>query len=262
MSAYNSLINFMGDLYENNEFVRALLDAEGTIKGKAGEFFTLSEIKKIDGYHKELNNILIPLGNNKTEIDLLVIHEKGLFVFESKNYSGWIFGNEKNKHWTQSFNRDTRYNFFNPVMQNEMHLSALEKLLNIDKNKMYSYIVFSERCELKDVPKDTDRRKIFKRDRLIPVVNNDISSRNECFSKEEIEMLYEVLMAYKPDKSEMKEHKERVRKYSSGYTCPKCGNGLVLRKGQYGRFIGCSGFPSCRFTRPATELDVAHFSKD
>jgi DNA topoisomerase-1 len=33
-----------------------------------------------------------------------------------------------------------------------------------------------------------------------------------------------------------------------GRECPDCGNPLVYREGRYGRFIGCSTFPKCRFT--------------
>lgn len=33
-----------------------------------------------------------------------------------------------------------------------------------------------------------------------------------------------------------------------GRDCPTCGNPLVFREGRYGRFIGCSTFPKCRFT--------------
>ncbi|MGZ7095957.1 MAG: DNA topoisomerase I [Methanobacterium sp.] len=31
--------------------------------------------------------------------------------------------------------------------------------------------------------------------------------------------------------------------------CPQCGNQLIKRMGRYGEFIGCSGFPKCRFTK-------------
>ncbi|MDO4303523.1 MAG: exonuclease domain-containing protein [Bacillota bacterium] len=31
--------------------------------------------------------------------------------------------------------------------------------------------------------------------------------------------------------------------------CPVCGCELVLRKGRFGMFYGCSGFPGCRYTR-------------
>ncbi|HSH03967.1 MAG TPA: type I DNA topoisomerase [Anaerolineae bacterium] len=33
-----------------------------------------------------------------------------------------------------------------------------------------------------------------------------------------------------------------------GRECPECGNDLVYRQGRFGKFIGCSNFPSCRFT--------------
>ena len=34
-------------------------------------------------------------------------------------------------------------------------------------------------------------------------------------------------------------------------TCPACGNALVLRKGKFGKFYGCSGYPNCRYTKNA-----------
>lgn len=56
-------------------------------------------------------------------------------------------------------------------------------------------------------------------------------------------------------KEETKEHiqevkttiKETKKKIKAG-TCPKCGGELVLRKGKYGKFYGCSNYPKCRFT--------------
>lgn len=37
--------------------------------------------------------------------------------------------------------------------------------------------------------------------------------------------------------------------------CPRCGEDLVVRDGRYGRFMGCTGFPQCRYTRDVTEAD-------
>ena len=31
--------------------------------------------------------------------------------------------------------------------------------------------------------------------------------------------------------------------------CPKCGGKLIMRDGKYGKFIGCSNFPKCRYTQ-------------
>lgn len=36
---------------------------------------------------------------------------------------------------------------------------------------------------------------------------------------------------------------------TNGEVCPKCGGKLIMRFGKYGRFIGCSNFPECRYTR-------------
>ena len=38
-----------------------------------------------------------------------------------------------------------------------------------------------------------------------------------------------------------------------GRPCPECGRELVIRYGRYGKFISCSGFPSCRYTEPLLE---------
>ena len=66
-------------------------------RGNYGEFLTFSYLEKLDGYHKLLTNLYIPKQDGSTtEIDLIMISETGIYVFESKNYSGWIFGDEKN----------------------------------------------------------------------------------------------------------------------------------------------------------------------
>ena len=35
-----------------------------------------------------------------------------------------------------------------------------------------------------------------------------------------------------------------------GELCPQCGRPLVKRRGRYGEFIACSGYPACSYTRP------------
>lgn len=34
--------------------------------------------------------------------------------------------------------------------------------------------------------------------------------------------------------------------------CPKCGSGLVKRRGKYGAFLGCSTYPDCDYTEKLT----------
>jgi DNA topoisomerase-1 len=37
-----------------------------------------------------------------------------------------------------------------------------------------------------------------------------------------------------------------------GEQCPECGHDLIIKYGRYGKFIACSNFPECRYTRPFT----------
>jgi DNA topoisomerase-1 len=50
------------------------------------------------------------------------------------------------------------------------------------------------------------------------------------------------------NKPEMKPENEPL-----GRTCPEDGGELLIRHGRYGRFIGCSNFPNCRYTEPWLE---------
>ena len=48
---------------------------------------------------------------------MLMIHENGIFVIESKNYSGWLFGDYNQLNWTQSFPNGEKHKFYNPIKQ-------------------------------------------------------------------------------------------------------------------------------------------------
>ena len=36
-----------------------------------------------------------------------------------------------------------------------------------------------------------------------------------------------------------------------GEDCPEYGRALVKKRGRFGEFIACTGYPECRYTRPA-----------
>ena len=73
-----------------NSFSKTLFD-----KGNYGEFLTFSYLEKLDILKKLLVNVYVTKDDGSTtEIDLIMICSAGIYVFESKNYSGWIFGNE------------------------------------------------------------------------------------------------------------------------------------------------------------------------
>ncbi len=88
-----------------------------------------------------------------SQIDLVVITEVGIIVFEVKDYSGWIFGSGNQSQWTQvlAYGKQ-KYRFYNPIMQNNKHIGELrKKLKHFDNVPFYSIVLFHGDCVLKDV---------------------------------------------------------------------------------------------------------------
>lgn len=101
-----------------------------------------------DIYHR-LNNITLPLANGgSTQIDHVIVSVYGIFVIETKNYKGWIFGNERQRQWTQVI-MGRKYKFQNPLRQNYLHIKTLAELLELEMSYFHSMIAFIGECELK-----------------------------------------------------------------------------------------------------------------
>lgn len=167
-------------------------------KGNYGEFLTYYSLEKMGGNHKLLTNLYIPKADGSTtEIDLIMIAETGIYVFESKNYSGWIFGNEKYKKWTQTFPTKQKFQFFNPIWQNNGHINALKNVMKIDRDDLYkNYIIFSERCTFKRVTVKSENVKVIKRDDLLRHIKIDFRDSPIIISPEQIDVIYRVLGRY------------------------------------------------------------------
>ena len=95
----------------------SIFDANWT--GRHGEKLTERELKLVKLFGRKgriLRNVYVPKENGETsEIDVLFITQKGIFVIESKNYSGWIFGDEKAGYWTAMLPNKEKNRFYNPT---------------------------------------------------------------------------------------------------------------------------------------------------
>lgn len=96
------------------------------------------------------NNIILPHKSNiSTQVDHIVVSKFGIFVLETKDYKGWIFGNEKDEKWTQSLPGGNKFYFQNPIHQNFAHTMAIKELLPFATDSIISIVVFSNRSEFK-----------------------------------------------------------------------------------------------------------------
>ncbi len=193
-----------------NSFFNTIMD-----KGNYGEFLTFSYLEKLNTYNKIMTNLYIPKEDGKTtEIDLIMIDGTGIYVFESKNYSGWIFGSENQKNWTQTLKSNQKNSFYNPIWQNNGHVNALKFVLNKDKDIFKSYIVFSERCELKKIKITSEDIIVLKRSKLLKTMQKDILSSYKIFSDKEVDQLYLRLQEYAyVDKKSKETHVINIEDY-------------------------------------------------
>lgn len=98
-------------------------------------------------YHL-VKNVTLPAGEGTTQIDHVIVSRYGIFVVETKNMGGWIFGSERDAKWTQTFGKKT-FKFQNPLRQNYKHTETLAELLALPREKIKSLIVFVGGAELK-----------------------------------------------------------------------------------------------------------------
>ena len=93
-----------------------------------------------DTYHL-IKNVTIPADGGTTQIDHVIVSRFGVFVVETKNLRGWIFGKEGDAYWTQKLYRHSE-KFQNPLRQNYKHTKTLADILGISDDKTRSVIVF------------------------------------------------------------------------------------------------------------------------
>lgn len=93
------------------------------------------------------------IGDEYTQIDVVVPTNVGILVFEVKDYSGWIFGDATKEKWTQvlAYGKE-RHHFYNPLKQNEGHINALRGTLEqLQRIPFFSIVVFFGNNEIRNL---------------------------------------------------------------------------------------------------------------
>lgn len=271
--------------------LKVLEDDDSNLIGQCGEDLTarVLKISKLFGRRGlMLRNVYIPseIGET-TEIDLIYITQKGLFVIESKNYSGWIFGRENDRYWTQSLPDRSKHRFYNPIWQNRGHIKWLKAFLQNEAITFFSLIVFSERCKLKKVQYRENGCSVINRNELFAELKYYWKNAPDILTEVQTQEIYDSLQILQNADEALKQaHIGRIQQMLSGdaekepepaqksvpppetaasaavaaapdqngapAVCPRCGAPLVLRTAARGeragkQFYGCSAYPKCRY---------------
>lgn len=219
-------------------------------KGLFGEFLVrltlrFSLDKKV--YHS-FHNVRLKTPDGSTQIDHIFVSEFGVFVIETKNMKGEIWGQEKDRTWTQKIFKRT-YKFQNPLRQNYKHVKALESILDIPGEKLFSVIAFVGHSEFKkELPDHVTN--------LQGLATYIRSKQQRILSSSQVQDTIQTIKANKL-KNTFQAKRKHIRQLqsrsdsSSKQLCHKCGSEMVLRSAKKtgNKFWGCSTFPKCRATR-------------
>ncbi len=204
--------------------------------------------------YQPFRNVILEAPDGTTQIDHIFVSRFGVFVVETKNMGGWIFGNESDRQWTQAFRNGQKFRFQNPLRQNYRHTEVVEKAfapLRLPRGAVHSVVAFVGRAELKtELPANVTTG--------IGFASYVRSFRDVLLTSTQVDDACGMLESKRLLISDA-EHRRNVRDLKGARAnpasriCPKCGKGLTLRTARKGRnagerFWGCSGYPKCRYT--------------
>ncbi len=223
------------------------------VKGKRGERrvskWLRSYLDQKD--YRILDDLMLPsqLGGT-TQIDHVVLSRYGVFVIETKNMSGWIFGSAEQSTWTQTLYR-FKSGFQNPLRQNYGHAKAVQATLGLKAGQLFNVVVFVGSA----VPKTPmPKNVVWSKCEFLQLIENQ---RDIQFYPAQLDDLEQRLLdASLPSNSQTRRahiqsthHRANARK-TNDMRCPRCGARLVDRTNRRTgeAFVGCSRFPQCRGT--------------
>ena len=123
--------------------------------GYNGEYKLFCKLRNcVSSNTRFLFNLQIPYKGGCAEVDVVMINSYGVFVFASKNLYGWIFGDQSEDLWYETFFDGSKNFFYNPVLKNQTHVNEIKNI--IDNKPCHSAVVFGENATLGDIDATAD----------------------------------------------------------------------------------------------------------
>jgi len=205
-------------------------------------------------YHL-IKNVTIPTEDGTTQIDHIIVSRFGVFVVETKNMKGWIFGNERQKTWTQQIYR-SKHKFQNPLHQNYKHTKTLEAALGLATDKLFSVVVFVGDSTFKtampeNVTYGSGYIRYIKSKTVVLLTEAEVQQVIQQIADGRLKSSIKTHIQHVRHVKEIVATKKELASSPATKTCPKCGSEMVLRTSKKGpqagnQFWGCSAFPKCR----------------
>lgn len=175
------------------------------------KFVIHSYLCKLEGYNLILSNLKLPNKSGRfTSIDLVMICESGIYVFDSKNLDGWIYGAERNEIWSGHINGSGVLNFPNPIWENAKRIDCIKPIVDLRQDVFYkSYIVFSKNSILRNVNVRSDNVGVFSIEETLSTVCCDMENATRLFTKADIDDIYVKLSKYSASEPSLSKFSEK-----------------------------------------------------
>lgn len=171
----------------------AKYSSEEAKKGAEFELEVVEEIKKLYPTAKVLHNLILPKKKGgTTEVDVLVLTNKGFFVLECKNYNGFVVGKPNSKKWTIFYHKKYKKTFYSPIVQNRNHVFALRDMF--PKYYFTNMVIFSDNSKL---VKEIFKAKEVKTFRgFVWFLKNALERKKVVYTEAEVEAVYNFLAPF------------------------------------------------------------------
>jgi hypothetical protein len=112
--------------------------------GDEGEDKTTAAIKRMKDIGYPINNLRFYYGRYAftVEIDNIFVCNRGVFVFETKNWNAEISG-DTDAHFWKYKNSKSEYEYYNPIMQNNTHITQIKNVSKVHLATFHNVIVFT-----------------------------------------------------------------------------------------------------------------------
>ncbi|MCT2534761.1 NERD domain-containing protein [Aquibacillus koreensis] len=195
-----------------------------TVKGQIGEHKIDIQLAQLPKEYKYINDLMVKNSKSKTgysQIDHIVISPYGIFVIETKNYQGTIYGGKDRKTWLIN----GKFKFMNPFHQNYGHVEGLKQLIDSKHHDAFiSMVSFTKRCTFKI---DLELRKIHSNDLIVydielsefihrKVSVNKLQNQEPFLSEDEVNEVYSLFIGVNiTDEKIREQHNQAIKEKSN-----------------------------------------------
>lgn len=232
--------------------------------GVEGERIVHNILSGLPEEYHVMDNVVLLKGKGTTQIDHIVVSKYGIFAIETKNYRGYIYGDDNRQQWTQIIRTDVTYrrkwyktytyitknNFYNPIKQSLGHVGGIKQHLSgLPFVPISPIVVFTGDADLSNIK--TTYPVIYEQDLITTIQDYHNVYLSDYQVQEVVERLSKKnVSGVIDDRTHAKNvsaAKEKYQQQIESGICPLCGGAVVRRNGRYGFFYGCSNYPDCNF---------------